>query len=88
MIASETLGAQQILETVRAGDARVLPHIMEYIDVEKLAIEVFRDKEKAQAWLSAHNLVLGMAPASMLGTDAGRNEVRKVLVAIATGGSA
>ncbi len=62
--------------------------IMEYVDVEELAIEVFGDKEKAQAWLSAHNLALGAAPASMLGTEAGRDDVRKVLVAIATGGHA
>ncbi len=61
---------------------------MEYIDVEELAVEVFQDKGKAHAWLAAHNLVLGAAPASMLGAEAGRNEVRKVLVAIATGGSA
>ncbi len=65
-----------------------MSYIVEYIDVEELAIEVFRDKEKAQAWLSAHNLVLGTSPASMLGTEAGRNEVRKLLVAIATGGNA
>lgn len=52
-----------------------------------MAVRVFGSKKKAQHWLSTRNLALGASPASMLNTEAGRNEVRKVLTAIAGGGA-
>ncbi len=55
-------------------------------EIERLTAQVFGSEKKARQWLSATNLVLGVPPASMLDTEAGRNEVRKVLAAIATGG--
>lgn len=55
-------------------------------EIEQLAAEVFGSAEMAKQWLSAPNLVLGASPASMLNTEAGRNEVRKVLMAVAAGG--
>lgn len=56
-------------------------------EIERLAEEVFGSKEKARQWLASLNLALGVSPESMLDTEAGRNEVRKMLAAIATGGA-
>ncbi len=62
--------------------------IMREIDIEELALKVFGNKGKAHAWLSSYHLTLGATPAAMLGTEEGRDEVRKMLVAIAAGGVA
>ena len=55
--------------------------------VERRALKIFGDQDKAQAWLSTYNQALGATPSSMLDTRAGINAVRKLLVAIATGGA-
>ncbi len=56
-------------------------------EIEHLAAQVFGSEEKARQWLSAPNLTLGASPASQLDSEAGRNEVRKILTAIASGGA-
>lgn len=50
------------------------------------AERVLGDAEKAKRWLNQKNLALGSTPTAMLVTEAGTNEVRKVLNAIAYGG--
>ena len=55
--------------------------------VERRALKIFGDHDKAQAWLSTHNQALGATTDSMLNTRVGINEVRKLLVAIAMGGA-
>jgi putative toxin-antitoxin system antitoxin component (TIGR02293 family) len=55
-------------------------------EIEGEAEEVFGDAEKAKRWLLKTNHVLGNTPLSMLDTDIGTGEVRKVLGAIAYGG--
>lgn len=50
------------------------------------AIEVFGNEERASVWLNSVNLAFGDTPMSILDTAEGRNEVMKVLVAIAYGG--
>lgn len=50
------------------------------------AEKIFGDAEKAKRWLNQKNLALGNTPFAMLATEAGTNEVRKVLNAIAYGG--
>lgn len=56
--------------------------------VEAEADDVFDSPELARRWLLEPNTALGDAPLSLLDTDAGTDEVRKVLVAIAWGAAA
>lgn len=56
-------------------------------EIELLAVDVFGSKEKAQRWLSNQNLALGASPTSMLDTEVGREQVKRVLVAISHGGT-
>ncbi len=50
------------------------------------AENVFGDAAKAKRWLNQKNLALDNTPLTLLATEAGTNEVRKVLNAIAYGG--
>ncbi len=54
--------------------------------IESQAEKVFGDAGKAKNWLTQKNLALGDTPLSMLDTEAGAGEVRKVLGSIAYGG--
>ncbi len=54
--------------------------------VEKLAEDVFGDRENARKW--TENLALGGSPLSLLDTDLGEQEVSRALNAIAYGGAA
>jgi putative toxin-antitoxin system antitoxin component (TIGR02293 family) len=55
--------------------------------IENEADKVFGASDKACAWLISHNAALGATPLSMLDTETGAGEVRKVLSAIAYGGA-
>ena len=54
--------------------------------IENQAEKVFGDAGKAKNWLMQKNLALGDTPLSMLDTETGAGEVRKVLGSIAYGG--
>ena len=60
--------------------------------LERLAIignqaeQVFGDAGKAKNWLTQKNLALGNTPLSMLDTETGAGEIRKILGSIAYGG--
>ena len=54
--------------------------------IEAEARAVFGDVEIAKSWLRQNNLAFGDTPLSMLNTETGAFEVRKVLSAIACGG--
>jgi putative toxin-antitoxin system antitoxin component (TIGR02293 family) len=56
--------------------------------IENEADKVFGTSDKACAWLTNYNAALGVDPLSMLDTETGAGEVRKVLSAIAYGGAA
>ena len=56
--------------------------------VEAEAEDVFDSQDLARRWMLEPNLALGEAPLSLLDTDAGAEEVRKVLASIACGGAA
>lgn len=56
--------------------------------VEAEAADVFDSQDLAKRWMLERNLALGEAPLSLLDTDAGADEVRKVLAAIAYGAAA
>lgn len=49
--------------------------------------EVFAAPDLAKRWMLEPNSVLGEPPLSLLDTDTGTDEVRKVLAAIAYGGA-
>lgn len=55
--------------------------------IKVLAVRVFGSEEIARRWLYSHNLALGDLPVSLLDTEAGRDDVRRVLVEIASGGA-
>lgn len=54
--------------------------------IEDEAVKVFGGDERARLWLTTRNVALGEAPLSLLDTETGAGEVRKVLSAIAYGG--
>jgi len=56
--------------------------------IEAEAKDVFGSVDLAKRWMLEPNLALGEAPLSLLDTDAGADEVRKVLSSIAYGGVA
>lgn len=56
--------------------------------VEAEAGDVFDSQDLAKRWMLEPNLALGEAPLSLLDTDAGADEVRKVLASIAYGAAA
>lgn len=56
--------------------------------IEAEAEEVFDSSDLAKRWMLEPNLALGESPLSLLDTDTGADEVRKVLAAIAYGGVA
>lgn len=51
------------------------------------AEQVFGSAELAKQWMLSSNLALGESPLSLLDTDAGSVEVRRILSAIAHGGA-
>ena len=54
--------------------------------IEDTAEKVFGDAMMAKQWLMRKNLALGDTPLSMLDTETGANEVKKVLSSLAYGG--
>lgn len=56
--------------------------------IEDEAVKVFDGGDRARLWLTTKNAALGEVPLSMLDTETGAGEVRKVLSAIAYGGVA
>ncbi len=56
--------------------------------IEDAAEKVFGSAEMAKKWMMQKNLALGDAPLSLLDTETGAGEVKKVLASIAYGGAA
>lgn len=70
-------------------DPYVTERLMQIGGVEKLAEDVFGDRDRASEWLKTSNISLGnVPPLSLLGTEIGRREVSRILNAIAYGGAA
>ena len=55
-------------------------------NIEAAAREVFGNSDKAKRWILQNNTALGASPLSMLNSDAGAEEVIKVLASISYGG--
>ena len=58
------------------------------IEIKKLAVEVFNSEDMANEWLTSYNLRIGDTPLSLLNTENGANEIKRMLAAIAYGGAA
>ena len=56
--------------------------------IEAEAGKIFESSDLAKRWMLEPNLALGESPLSLLDTDVGADEVRKVLASIAYGGVA
>lgn len=56
--------------------------------IEAEAEKVFNSSELARRWMLEPNLALGESPLSLLDTDVGAEEIRKILASIAYGGVA
>lgn len=54
--------------------------------IEDVAEKVFGSRDMAKTWMMQYNPALGGTPMSMLYTDDGADEVRKVLASISYGG--
>lgn len=50
------------------------------------AVKVFGSSDMAKRWMGQMNFVLGKTPISMLESEHGAVEVRKILASIASGG--
>lgn len=55
-------------------------------EMESLAIATFGSKSKADSWLNKENITLGATPISCADSEAGFQEVKKILNAISYGG--
>jgi putative toxin-antitoxin system antitoxin component (TIGR02293 family) len=80
-----------VVRKIKAG-GRLSPQESERLAriaaVEAEAEDVFDSKDLARRWMLEPHLALGEPPLSLLDTDAGAEEVRKVLASIAYGGAA
>lgn len=55
-------------------------------EMQRLAIETFGSKTKADIWLHRDNIVIGAIPIYMAESDSGLMEVKKILNSISYGG--
>ncbi len=79
--------AHKLIRDNRALDAATSERVMRIADVTRMAEETFGGREPATRWLKTPNLSLrGSAPLSMLDTEPGAAEVRRVLSSIDHGG--
>jgi len=69
-------------------DPAVTERVVRVADITRLAIATFGSREDATRWLRTENRGLGgVPPLSLLDSEAGGAEVRRVLSAITYGGS-
>ena len=80
--------AHKLIKENRPLDAAASERVVRVADVTRLAEETFGGREAATQWLKTANLALkGATPLSMLDTEPGAAEVRRILTAIAHGGA-
>lgn len=79
--------AHKLIKEGRALDAGASERVVRVADVARLAEATFGDRATAAQWLKTDNLALGGdSPLSMLDTEPGAAEVRRLLSAIDHGG--
>jgi putative toxin-antitoxin system antitoxin component (TIGR02293 family) len=79
--------AHKLIKDNRPLDAGASERVVRVADITRLAEETFHGREAATQWLKTPNLALDAAtPLSMLDTEPGASEVRRILSAINYGG--
>jgi putative toxin-antitoxin system antitoxin component (TIGR02293 family) len=80
--------AHRLIRDNRRLDSAASERVVRVADVIRVAEEVFGGREAATRWLKSSNLALGdTTPLSMLDTEPGATEVRRVLSSISYGGA-
>jgi len=80
--------AHKLIKENRPLDAAASERVVRVADITRLAEETFGGQEAARQWLTNPNLALEEAtPLSMLDTEPGAGEVRRILSAINYGGA-
>ena len=75
------------LTTKQALSPEETERVMRLADITRTATEAFGGQSEARAWLNAANMALGgQSPFSLLDTDAGAGQVRRVLTVVNYGG--
>ncbi len=79
--------AHKLIKDNRTLDRAASERVVRVADITRMAQETFSGREPATQWLKTANLALaGAAPLSMLDTEPGAGEVRRLLQAISAGG--
>lgn len=80
--------AHKLIKDKRTLDSAASERVVRVADIARMAEETFGGREAATQWLKSPNLALGRAtPLSMLDTEPGAGEVRRVLASINYGGT-
>ena len=80
--------AHRLIKDRRPLDPAASERVVRVADITRLAEETFGGREPAARWLKTPNLALANAtPLSMLDTEPGAGEVRRILSAIDYGGA-
>jgi putative toxin-antitoxin system antitoxin component (TIGR02293 family) len=80
--------AHKLIKDGRPLDAGASERVVRVADITRMSADTFGSREAATQWLTTPNLALGAAtPLSMLDTEPGAGEVRRLLSAINYGGA-
>ena len=80
--------AHTLIKDNRTLDSATTERVMRIADIARFAEETFGGREPATKWLKSENRALaGASPLSMLDTEPGAGEVRKILASINYGGT-
>lgn len=80
--------AHKLIKDDRTLDSGASERVVRVADITRVAEETFGGRDMATRWLTTPNLALKNAtPLSMLDTEPGSNEVRKILSSISHGGT-
>ena len=79
--------AHKLIKDNRTLDSAASERVMRVADITRMAEDTFGGREPATTWLKSTNRALaGVTPLSMLDTEPGAGEVRRVLSSINHGG--
>jgi putative toxin-antitoxin system antitoxin component (TIGR02293 family) len=79
--------AHRLIKDNRTLDSAASERVVRVADITRMAEETFGGREPATKWLKSSNRALaGVTPLSMLDTEPGAGEVRRVLASINYGG--
>ena len=79
--------AHTLIKDNRTLDSATTERVMRIADIARFAEETFGGREPATKWLKSENRALaGATPLSMLDTEPGAGEVRRILASINYGG--